>query len=597
MKKIIFSIGLLFNLGLVAQTNQQLSLNEINKSTRELIKIRVDSACTLAFEGRKLHSSSSKKEAAINNIFCGTCYRIANKNDSAFYALNQSIEYFIDHPDPDNQGLANWYMAKVWMNLQRVDQARKFYQEAIGHFEKSNNVNGLFKVLNEVGVSYGIQSKRDECLDYFTRALELAEQNGIEEERYRILHNISVVYSSMGDYNRALSYNQQVLSLTDTLGNEDLLLDAITNRAQLYAKIGKTDSSKILLDDMVDWAKAFDNKGYLYRSLIRYYTSQEDDRNAIKYLRLTLLNEYDPIRRDLNLMKLSTLYKNVENYDSAFFFTKKAYDYSLESQLNRSVLNTAVELSDHYKQKGDNEKSLYYSNKALAYKDSVSSDEINRKISDLTVQLETRDKINEITQLKLQAELITAEKRNLTISLGLVAMALVVIFIFFRSKIKLQRIESQQLKNELDHQKRELQAQAISMIRLITNLNEIEESLNSLKPKSKELSADIKKIVKMISLNQSLEKEWESFNESFTKVHTSFFEKLKERFPDLSVNETRMCALVKMNMTNLEMSSLLNIESGSVRMAKYRLKKKLKLSESDELSQFITNFGGMPLVS
>lgn len=597
MKQITFTIGLLFILGVAAQTNQQLSLNEINRSTRELIKLRVDSACTLAFEGRRLHSSSSKKEVAINNIFCGTCYRMANKNDSAFYALNQSIEYFIDHPDPNNQGLANWYMAKVWMNLQRVDQARKFYQEAIGHFEKSNNVNGLFKVLNEVGVSYGMQNKMDECLDYFKQALELAEQNKIEEERYRILHNISLVYASMDDYDRALIYNRQVLSLTDTLGNEGLLLNAITNRAQLYAKIGKTDSSKILLSDMVDWAKAFDNKIHLYRSLIRYYTSQGDDRNAIKYLRRILRNEYDQIRKDVNLIKLATLYKSVENYDSAFFFTKMAYDYSLESQLNRSVLNTAVELSGYYKQKGDNEKSLYYSNKALAYKDSVSSDEISRKISDLTVQLETRDKINEITQLKLQADLIIAEKRNLTISLGLVVMALVMIFIFFRSKIKLQRIESQQLKNELDHQKRELQAQAISMIRLITNLNEIEESLKSLKPKSKELGADIKKIVKMISLNQSLEKEWESFNESFTKVHTSFFEKLKEKFPNLSVNETRMCALVKMNMTNLEMSSLLNIESGSVRMAKYRLKKKLKLSESDELSQFITNFGGMPLGS
>lgn len=595
MKQIIFSIGLLLSLALVAQTNQQPSLNEINRSTRELIKINVDSACTLAFSGRKLHSSSSEKEIAINNTFCGTCYRLASKNDSAFYLLNQSIEYFNDHPEPNYQGMANWYMAKVWMNLQRVDQAREFYEKAIIYFQKADNVNGHFKVLNEVGVSYGMQSKMDECLEYFTKALELAEQNNIEEERYRILHNISVVYSSMGDYDRALNYNKQVLALTDTLGNEDLLLDAITNRAQLYAKIGKADSSKILLKEMVDWAEAFDNKGYLYRSLIRFYTAQGDDRNAIKYLRLTLLNEYDQTRRDMNLIKLSTLYKNVGNYDSAFYFTKMAYDYSSESQLNRSILNTSIELSDYYQKSGDDKKSLYYSNKALAYKDSVSSDEINRKISNLTIQLETRDKINEITQLKLQTELITAEKRNLAISLGLVVMALVVIFIFFRSKIKLQRIESQQLKNELDYQKRELQTQAISMIRLITNLNEIEESLKSLKPKSKELGADIKKIVKMISLNQSLEKEWESFNESFTKVHTSFFEKLKERFPDLSVNETRMCALVKMNMTNLEMSSLLNIESGSVRMAKYRLKKKLKLSESDELSQFITNFGGMPL--
>jgi DNA-binding CsgD family transcriptional regulator len=88
-------------------------------------------------------------------------------------------------------------------------------------------------------------------------------------------------------------------------------------------------------------------------------------------------------------------------------------------------------------------------------------------------------------------------------------------------------------------------------------------------------------------VNKTLEKEWENFNEYFGSVHGAFYEKINTKFPELSTSEKRLASLIKMNLTNREIASILNIESASVKMAKYRLKKKLNLEEEVDIQSFL----------
>lgn len=70
-------------------------------------------------------------------------------------------------------------------------------------------------------------------------------------------------------------------------------------------------------------------------------------------------------------------------------------------------------------------------------------------------------------------------------------------------------------------------------------------------------------------------------------MHPSFFDLLTGRFPSLSQTEIRLTALVKLNLGNKEIATLLNIESKSVHMARYRLRKRLNLGENDDLNRFV----------
>ena len=78
------------------------------------------------------------------------------------------------------------------------------------------------------------------------------------------------------------------------------------------------------------------------------------------------------------------------------------------------------------------------------------------------------------------------------------------------------------------------------------------------------------------------------FDVNFEKVHKNFFRELKNINPKLTKRELRLCAFVKMNLTNKEIAPLLNISVRGVETARYRVRKKLNVQESNFIT-FLEN--------
>jgi DNA-binding CsgD family transcriptional regulator len=91
----------------------------------------------------------------------------------------------------------------------------------------------------------------------------------------------------------------------------------------------------------------------------------------------------------------------------------------------------------------------------------------------------------------------------------------------------------------------------------------------------------------MIDHNFTHDKEWDDFRQVFEKVHTHFFEKLSQRSPDLTPAELRLAALFRLNMSSKDMAATLGISQDSLRIARYRLKKKLQLPEEENLIHYL----------
>ena len=74
---------------------------------------------------------------------------------------------------------------------------------------------------------------------------------------------------------------------------------------------------------------------------------------------------------------------------------------------------------------------------------------------------------------------------------------------------------------------------------------------------------------------------WRNFTHLFEKVHAGFFQRLKQKLPGLSPAETRFAALIKLQLSNKEMASMLGVGTEAIRQIRSRLKKKLH-SEAEE---------------
>ncbi len=146
--------------------------------------------------------------------------------------------------------------------------------------------------------------------------------------------------------------------------------------------------------------------------------------------------------------------------------------------------------------------------------------------------------------------------------------------------------EKELLEKELAHKDRELALQAM-------NAHEKDHFLSSLKSQLVEIGnqaeclTPINKLLKNIDNQLTAEKSWSNFMMHFEKVHPNFFSKLKSEYMNLTTNELRLSAYLKIGMSNKEIAQVTGVETGTVKSNLNRLKKKINLNPKDSLRDFI----------
>ncbi|MGB5237689.1 MAG: LuxR C-terminal-related transcriptional regulator, partial [Flavobacteriaceae bacterium] len=77
------------------------------------------------------------------------------------------------------------------------------------------------------------------------------------------------------------------------------------------------------------------------------------------------------------------------------------------------------------------------------------------------------------------------------------------------------------------------------------------------------------------------------FKEAFNNTDREFLKKLEKTHPNLSPNDIRLCAYLRLNLVTKEIAQLLNISPRSVEIKRYRLRKKMNLTHEENLVNYI----------
>ncbi len=154
--------------------------------------------------------------------------------------------------------------------------------------------------------------------------------------------------------------------------------------------------------------------------------------------------------------------------------------------------------------------------------------------------------------------------------------------------IELSTREKQLLEQQLEGKERELSSSALFDFQKNELLNNLLKELERLDIVTNRMYApDIKKISRQIKGASDLDKSWNNFKLHFDEVHPHFFDIVNKKFPGLTNNEQRTCAYLRIGLGNKEIALLTNVESGSVRKALTRLKKKLALPPEQDLREYV----------
>jgi ligand-binding sensor domain-containing protein/DNA-binding CsgD family transcriptional regulator len=160
------------------------------------------------------------------------------------------------------------------------------------------------------------------------------------------------------------------------------------------------------------------------------------------------------------------------------------------------------------------------------------------------------------------------------------------------SEQKLEHLKNEKLKSEIKLKNKELATSTMHLINKNSFINSIKSNLNNISKRSKnqEVKHEIGRVVHNIDKNISADDDWEHFSIHFDQVHGDFIKRWQIDYPDLSPQEMKLSAYLRMNLSTKEIAHLLNISVRGVEIARYRLRKKLELERSDNLQEFILKY-------
>jgi hypothetical protein len=212
---------------------------------------------------------------------------------------------------------------------------------------------------------------------------------------------------------------------------------------------------------------------------------------------------------------------------------------------------------------------------------------------------------DKISLLEKDAELSRTYLFITTLAFVVIALIAVALFIYFYQRYRIRRIENRELRNSLQQEAliyavnrknfeediKQKDCEISSSTLLLANKNEVLQQIHDITVQYSDEGRIPKEYVKqvneVIGISLKNDDEWERFKLHFDSVHPEFFVKLKEVSNDLTENDLRLCAYIRIGMRAKQIAEMLSISPDSVNSNRYRLRKKMQLKRGESLDDFI----------
>ena len=153
-------------------------------------------------------------------------------------------------------------------------------------------------------------------------------------------------------------------------------------------------------------------------------------------------------------------------------------------------------------------------------------------------------------------------------------------------------LEQEVLKSEYDKLKQQLKSKTIELANKAKDNDEKKNLLLTIKEKFEQLQNDSTQAKPRLGeikrlLDTHLNVEDHTFEIQIDELHQEFFKKLKDKFPQLSIHDLRLCAYLKIGMNSKEIAEVMNIQPSSAFVSRSRLRKKLNLRVDEDINSFL----------
>ena len=597
--------------------------------TQEFYQKSPYKAINFAKQALNLESfSNNKQRISQSNNEIGRAYMSLGKYDSAIIFHEKALEIRLEIKDWDKAAESCEKIAKCGFDIGNYEKALEYYQKAIELNSKAGNRKWEARDLSDIGLIYKTKGDFDKAIEFYHKALRISEKIKDRYNSALIYNRIGSIYNNIKEYAKALEYYGKALEIRKEIDDLNGIAGSLNNIGNIYKYTGKLDTALNYYQIALEKNRELGNlkwQSFNLNNIGDIYRNQGKLKQALDYYSQSL-----KIKRSIRnkkgivwtLSNISAVYFDMEEYDTAIQYYLKSLELAIEIGLKNQILHSYDNLSELYSMAGDFENAFKYSRLYIRLKDSIFNENKVKIIEDIQTKYETekKEKENEI----LKNDVKHRKKVQFLLFIIISALFILTISLFFLFRIKNKSLrkskllfQQQEKLTELELKNKEMEKQRLEeLVYAEQKINNLQQ--DKIKNKNRELStvtlhilnknkilSEIKneignmckdnendisqfnRITNLIDGNIILDQDWEQFKKHFEEVHKGFFQNLITNFPELTNNDLRLCAYLKIHLTTKEIARLLNITIAAIKKSRQRLRKKLRLESEEDLTAYL----------
>ena len=491
----------------------------------------------------------------------------------------QSMKMALMANDSSRFAVANNYKAFTLLEMGFFTEASQGYQESLSFFEKHNDT------INALNTRIGL----------------------------------SVVYGKNEFYKESFEELFKVRDMALALKNSPLFSIAMSNIAVNYYNSEQYDQSIKVLKKNIKLSEKLPffsyNSSHDYTFLVKSYSKLDSLKAAslvVKKMEKKLINNPDKQLESYFLEAKSHLLFAKKDYVQAIVNGEKLLKMQRKALNYENILSTLNILYQANAILGNDSIAFSYFKEHTRINDSINSVLKVNGLSYYQTLYETEKRDAEITSQKSEIELLDEKSKVQYQWILLLALSILIILIALylvqtkskqkaeinknkqtldQHKIKATKLENHLLNKEIEYKKKDLVNLAIEITQNQEWANVLFQKFKNLaKLQGQERDAELIEFGNEIKSKMLVDVEVSDFHDQVDVLSSSFYNKLNEQISNLSKTDLRMCSLIRMKLETKQIAILQNISPASVRTSRYRLRKKLNLTQEQDLDNFILNF-------
>ncbi|MEO1054089.1 MAG: tetratricopeptide repeat protein [Bacteroidota bacterium] len=570
-----------------------------------------------------LTSSSTQKKSNDFQVrwhqLLGKFFKKSRHRDSMqFYyqkALQQAGE---NYKDKSILAEINRELSKAHYGLGEFDEAKRKYITALGLYKALSDSQQIGNAYIYLGTISNIQGNSPQALDYYLEAAAMQEELENKVVLSMTYNNIGIVYKTQGDTTKSLEYHHKSLQLGREMNDSTIIARSYTSLGNAMVDVSpkKAIEHYAKAANFWEYLGKMDNAMRAYGNMGRAYVDVGKTDSAILFINRALeynVEKNNKVSTAFNLAYLGHAYLIKGDFLTSKKYAEEAFTLGKELTYPEIIIQAAGDLVEIESTYGNYKDAFTYLSMLKNISDSVRNEANTKRITQLELEYnfeKERQKTREAQLLKEHAyeqELIREQwARTIAIVVAIfTAIMAIVVYRAFRLKNQANKKLKELRKREkilseqaLAFKERELAAMAMAAHEKNALLEDLDKKVSYVEQKlNSELKPDFKEIKKSISDGYSLDKSWDSFLHRFEDVHPNFFNHLKQEHANLTADDLKLCAYLKIGMANKEIAKVIHLTPGSVKSKINRLKKKLKMGADESVRDFMFQYGQADKIS